>query len=237
MPGHLIVGDGHYQGLPGETERLARLLEAASRVGVDELSILGDFFELWLALPGMDPPGAAPLWELLRARQLSGWRLRYVVGNRDYFVAQWNARARLFGHVEDPGCVVEGAAGKLVLAHGDLVNRADRQYRRWRRFSRNPIVSLMVRSLPQATIARLGTRTAARLKATNRYHKSYFPEAELRARAREYAPGPATLIFGHFHEHHDLVEGDKRIITLPFLGRDNAGLLVDAGGLRLFTAP
>ncbi len=95
------------------------------------------------------------------------------------------------------------------MADGDLVNHADRQYRAWRAFSRSGLVQVMINSLPQSWLARLGEKTAAKMQSTNRYHKSYFPEDQLRARARDLPPGSATLIYGHFHAFQELVEGEK----------------------------
>ena len=202
-----------------------------------ELSILGDFFELWLGLEGLEKPWhealLAPLFDLKR----NGVRMRYVIGNRDYFVTEWNARHPLFDSVIDGETTVDSPHGQLRLAHGDLVNRADTQYRRWRAFSRSAPLSLIARALPRSTLAGLAAKVAVRLSATNRFHKSYFPETELRTQARSLSPGAVTLVFGHFHEHHQLTEGDKQILTLPFLGGENAGILVTAHGFERLAAP
>ena len=50
---HLLVGDGHYRGAPQEAERWNALVVRAEQRGCTEISILGDFFDLWIALPGM----------------------------------------------------------------------------------------------------------------------------------------------------------------------------------------
>ena len=232
---HLIVGDGHYCGAPGEAEGWKRLLQAAKKAGVREISILGDFLELWIGLEGLDAPWLEALLAPLRELQSSGVTLRYVWGNKDYFIADWNRRSGLFAAVADR-MQLESAAGPLHLAHGDLVNAADRQYRAWRAFSRSGLVSVLARALPRGLLARAAERAAEKMRGSNRYHKSYFPEAQLRARARELPPGPATLVYGHFHAHHELTEGDKKIITLPFLGGECAGIWLDTAGAREFSA-
>jgi hypothetical protein len=90
--------------------------------------------------------------------------------------------------------------------------------------------------MPRRFVGRRAERIAERMKGTNLYHKSYFPEDQLRARARELPAGRATLVVGHFHEHHVIEEGDKTVVTLPFLGAENAGVLVTASGLERFAA-
>lgn len=232
---HLIVGDGHYCGTPGEASGWTRLLAAARAQGVREVSILGDFFELWIGLKGLDAAWQQPLFAPLRELQTAGVTLRYVWGNKDFFIEDWNRRAELFAVVSDQ-LRLETSAGPVYLAHGDLVNRADRQYRLWRALSRSAPFSLLARALPRRWLSQAAERAAEKMRGSNRYHKSYFPEAQLRTRARALPPGPATLVFGHFHVHHELTEGDKKIITLPFLGGECAGIWLDDAGARVFRA-
>ena len=229
---HLLIGDGHYNGAPGEGDRLGALLEAARVRGLGEVSILGDFFELWIGLSSLEKSWQDALLAPLVGLKQGGVRLRYVVGNRDYFVAEWNHRHRLFDEVVEGDVGVASSQGLLRLAHGDQVNSEDRPYRRWRAFSRSRPVAMLARGLPGFALEKIAARVSKDLSATNRFHKSYFPESELRARARELPSGSATLVFGHFHVHRELSEGDKRILTLPFLGGENAGILVTAQGFE-----
>ena len=77
---HLIVADGHYYGATGEAERWGALLAAAADRGISELSILGDFFELWIGLPGLAAPWQEGLFEPVRRLKEYGVRTRYVIG-------------------------------------------------------------------------------------------------------------------------------------------------------------
>jgi UDP-2,3-diacylglucosamine hydrolase len=234
---HFLIADGHFHGAAHEPALLATLVGQASARGMTELSILGDLFDIWLGLAGLDKPWHARLLAPLYDIKQAGVRLRYVVGNRDYFLKEWNERHQLFDTVVDGEERLDSPQGPLLLAHGDLVNRADRPYRRWRAFSRSTPLALVARILPRSTLERIAAKVAEKLGATNRFHKSYFPETELRARARELPTGALTLVFGHFHEHHDLIEGDKRIITLPFLGGENSGILVTPAGFERLATP
>lgn len=223
---HWIAGDGHFVGAAGEAEKWRALVERVAEAGATEISILGDLFELWIGLDGLETDWQRAVFEPLFALKRRGVRLRYVVGNKDYFVREWNRRRQLFDEVIEKGAAV----GALYLAHGDLVNVRDKQYRFWRAFSRSFFVRLLMQAWPRQHLAKLAARVAERMKGTNLYHKSYFPEAELRARARELPPGAGTLVYGHFHVHKTLSEGDKRIVTLPFLGGEWAGVLIDRDG-------
>ena len=224
---HFLVGDGHFVGAEHELPKWKALLAQAA--GATEISILGDLFELWLGLDGLEADWQRALFEPLFALKRQNIRLRYVVGNKDFFVREWNQRRGLFDEVIDERAALPGG---LHLAHGDLVNTNDKQYRAWRAFSRSWFTRGLMQAWPRQSLARLAANVAERMKTTNTYHKSYFPEAELRARARELPEGPATQIYGHFHVHKELLEGDKRIITLPFLGGEWAGLALEDAVIR-----
>ncbi len=226
---HWIAADGHFVGKEGEAAHWRELLTRVEAAGVSEISLLGDLFELWLGLEGLESPWQSALFEPLFRLRDAGVHLRYVVGNKDFFVREWNRRRELFAEVVDRGVRLDGPV-RLHLEHGDLVNAADRQYRLWRSFSRSWFSRAVMRAWPRRSLQRLALRVAERMKDTNTYHKSYFPEDMLRARARSLEPGPATLVFGHFHVHRTIEEGDKRIVTLPFLGGEWSGILVAPDG-------
>lgn len=232
---HVLIGDGHYRGTPAERERWSRLVRKLEADQVQELSVMGDFFELWIGLPGVMPSWQEEMLAELEPLKAGGTRMRYVVGNKDYFVPDWNRRSGLFDRVVEGTEVCPSPQGELHLAHGDLVNRADRQYRTWRAFSRSWPIRTFARLLPRSALARLGERLAKSLESTNKTHKMYFPESELEARARE-VPAAATQIYGHFHVHRELRFDNVRVITLPFLATENGGILVDGSGFHLYAA-
>ncbi|MEK7705913.1 MAG: metallophosphoesterase [Myxococcota bacterium] len=231
---HLIVGDGHFVGAPGEAEGWTQLLAHARAQGMTELSILGDFFELWIGLRGLEQPWHEALFAPLRKLKQDGVRLRYVVGNKDYFVREWNERHAVFDEVWTESGEIDSPLGRLHLEHGDVVNRADRPYRLWRAFSRSLPVRLLARVLPRPLLARLGERVATALQRTNRYHKSYFPREALLARGAALRHRAVVLVYGHFHEHHVLAIAGQQIVTLPFLGRELAGVWLSAAGVQRF---
>lgn len=219
---HLIIADGHYCGDPDEAPRFAALLEKAVALGAREVSILGDLFELWLGLEGMEDANQAPVLKALWDLKEQGVRLRYVIGNKDFFLEEWNARHGLFDEV----CAKRWERDGLVLQHGDLVNARDRPYRLWRWFVRARGTAALAKLLPRSFLARLAAALSRRLRHTNRYHKSYFPEAMLRAAAARERQG-TTLVFGHFHQHRAFAHQGVAVVTLPFLGGENAGVLFD----------
>lgn len=229
-----MIGDGHFRGGRDELHRWSRLLDRAQADGMEELSILGDLFELWLALDDVMPAWQHAMLKPLRRLRDQGIHLRYAVGNKDYFVEGWNRTRELFHNVIVNPMRLSSPLGPLYLAHGDLVNDKDTQYRAWRAVSRSLPVRALARAMPSTWLRRVGDQLAKQLEGTNRSHKMYFPERALEARARELPSGPATQIYGHFHVYRELHFGEKRVITLPFLATENAGVWIDGQGIRRY---
>lgn len=232
---YLFIADGHFVGAPDEAQRFLALLAAAETAaqrggGLTEVAILGDLFELWLGLDGLEAGFQTVIFAPLFALKARGVKLHYVVGNKDFFVREWNLKRRLFDSVIEKEVLLSTPFGQVRLAHGDLVNRADRQYRLWRAFSRSWPMQMLMRLLPRRRLAQWALVVAERMKTTNQYHKSYYPEAHLIADAQA-SPRVAMHLYGHFHVHRELESENGRVVTLPFLGGEMAGLLLGPQGL------
>ena len=171
--------------------------------------IVGDLFNVWIAKRRFLSPGQGRMLQVLRETARQGVEFKYVEGNRDYFVAE-NWSGDPFAEVAT--CSVSEQAGpkRLMVSHGDLVNRADRQYRAWRALSRSLPVRGLLALLPAHTGRRLANSLEARLRNTNRRYKSSLPEDQLRRFATEaFARGHQGVVLGHFHQELkiDLPEG------------------------------
>ncbi len=194
---------------------LAFLETLAARAG--HLVFLGDLFNLWIGARGLERPHqAAVLDRLARARE-RGVVLTYVEGNRDYRVASGKA-ADVFHRIATEALEVEWAGRRLHVAHGDLVNVADRQYRAWRRISRSRTFWALVAILPARTRLRLAEGLERRMRTTNLRMKRSFPEERVRAYgAAALGTGCDAVVLGHFHEEHrlDAEEPPGSIFVLP----------------------
>ena len=193
----ILVADPHWSGaLTG--------LEAA-RPGADWL-FLGDIFDVWVGIPGMDSPLERAFLDWVGARRREGCWVGFWLGNREYFLDPWSGQFDLMGEGLGGGLATEG----LRWEHGDLVNGADWRYRLWNVLSRSGPVWLFARALPRSAARALAARIQRALHTTNRDYKLRFPREAFRAAAAE-APG-TTFITGHFHTH----EVEQNGIALPW---------------------
>jgi len=177
--------------------------------------IVGDLFNVWIARRRFMSPGQMRLLDVIRDVAADGVRFEYVEGNRDYFVAEnWSGDA--FDQVTS-GCMTAMAGPtRLLVTHGDQVNKADLPYRFWRALSR----SLPVRSLLSLLTGSAGRRLAEglerRLRGTNLRRKAQLPMADLDTLTRQaVADGCQGVVLGHFHTEIERQVGGGTLWVLP----------------------
>jgi UDP-2,3-diacylglucosamine hydrolase len=178
---------------------------------------MGDLFNLWIGQRELEQPQHAAVAAKLADLRRRGVRVRYLEGNRDYGVAGLYAGSALDTSTEE-GIVEEHGGHRLYAVHGDRVNVADRQYRRWRRFSRSRPVWALFSLLPTGTRLRLAESLEARMRGTNPEYRQRFPERAVRQFAeRLFRAGHDGLVLGHFHVEKELRSSDPpgRILVLP----------------------
>lgn len=224
-----IISDCHIDGTtaPRFFDMLAQL---ATR---DEpVVFLGDIFELWIALPGYEEPHHQRLLAWVDERRAQGVEIGWIEGNHEFYVAQrygdrfsW-ATDRV--HRED----------NCSLAHGDLVNRHDRNYLRFRALIRSGAARVVMLALGRLGIGpRLATRLKQGLKHTNHDFRKALPATELAAyAAREFSTGARQVIVGHFHDHFIHTGEEGRVLQVaPAWERDETILRIKEGEIQ--TAP
>ena len=218
MKSILFLGDAHLRDDDPELESFLQFLrEAPSRALA--LYLMGDLFDLWVGSPAFLTECHHRVLEALRRLRAAGVDLVYVEGNRDYRLG------RLFGSdpfrtVVPEGMEITFAGRRIHLAHGDLVNRADRQYRFWRRVAKGPLLLGALEALPSGAATKLARRLERDMAKTNLRHRERFPEDECRRYALQLRrQGADMLVLGHFHEEKRLAfsgpEGSIEVFVLP----------------------
>ena len=169
-----------------------------------------------------------------------GCALLYVEGNHDFYLRRIDG-GRLFDLRAETFADLALAGRRAHLAHGDLVNTRDRQYRAWRAVSKNRLFFSAFSLLPTGARLSIAERLERRLAGTNARHKSGFPLTECEAYARRrIEEGREILIFGHFHEERrfDYQVGAKTgtVFVLPAWRDDHRYLRIDPGAEPVFVS-
>ena len=235
----LLAADSHLRADDADTERFLRFLRReGSRAAAVVLA--GDIFDLWVAWEGLELPYHRAVIGAIDDLRRAGVEVRYVEGNRDYFVGERYGRGP-FTEVAAESLRVRHAHLELHVAHGDLVNARDRQYRAWRRLSRSSAVQGGFRLLPSRAAARLSGFLERKMRTTNRAYRVSFPEAQAAQYARRaFAAGADAVVLGHFHEARvtefpaGAGAGPGRLFVLPGWREERRYLRFDGAGEATF---
>jgi len=196
----ILVADPHWG-----TE-LTGLVEATARYPKADWLFLGDVFDVWVGLPGMETESQGAFLAWVRERRRAGRWVGLWLGNREYFLDRHAPAFDLLGEG------IGGALGgeQLTWEHGDLINGADRQYRLWNLVSRSGALWLPFRLMPGGTARKVSAWLERKLRTTNTTYKLAFPREAFRVAAQAHPE--ATFLTGHFHTHEVEANG----IALPW---------------------
>jgi UDP-2,3-diacylglucosamine hydrolase len=160
---------------------------------------MGDLFHVWVGQRRYETPEIRQVLAALSDLRQAGWRIDYIEGNRDFFIAE-GPYGEVFDSVTDEVSVQVGNRSFLVI-HGDGLNKEDRLYRFWSWLSKSAPSRWLMLHLPGGLAQRLVRVTEGQLSKTNFKHKSRIPREVISSHAvRRLAQGHDVLLLGHFHE-------------------------------------
>jgi UDP-2,3-diacylglucosamine hydrolase len=232
-----FVGDVHLDRDDPDLETFLSFLDRLGRTS-SRIVFLGDLFNIWIGRPELELPHQAAVIARLRELRDSGVGIRYVEGNRDYRIGPLHGGTAV-DDATDRGLEESWGGTRLFVAHGDLANTRDRQYRIWRRISRSAVVWGLFNLLPAATRIKMAESIESRMRATNLDYKREFPEAAVRDYAARFlGSGYDAVVLGHFHVEKELVLEAPgpvgNVMVLPEWKGSRRHLEVDADGVIAF---
>ncbi len=196
--GVAVFADAHLGQAEGDGDDFLLALDEVAARGFRTIVLLGDIFHYFIGSSKFETPLVRKLldgWASLAARGVS---LRYVEGNRDFFVGGSPFSASFASYGDADGLAV--GERRYAFVHGDRINTGDLPYRFWRRLSKNPVSEAVLHLLPGRAARFIVSRTEARLYRTNFRHKSRLPEAALVEEGRRARrAGYDAVLVGHFH--------------------------------------
>ncbi len=227
--GAAVFADAHLGQVEGDAEDLLASLEDVRARGFSTAILLGDIFHYFIGHEKLETPSLRRTLEGFSELAARGLSLRYVEGNRDFFVAGTRYARPFTSWSLTDGLEVGGV--RYAFVHGDRVNTADLPYRFWRRVSKNPVARGALEVIPGALARAIVARTEARLYRSNFRHKKRLPEAALRAEGRAArAQGYDALLVGHFHVGRTLEDGGGVTHVLPAWLEERKHAEIDAEG-------
>lgn len=209
-----VFADAHLGQVERDAEDFLQALEGVRRRGFATVVLLGDIFHVFIGDAKLETPLLKSTLRGLQEVGSRGLSLRYVEGNRDFFVAGTAYAAPFSSWALTDGLRVGDS--RYAFVHGDRVNTADFPYRFWRAVSKNPVAHAVLRAIPGPLARAIVARTEARLYRSNFKHKAKLPEAALLAEGRAARQaGYDALLVGHFHVERTLKSDGGVTHVLP----------------------
>lgn len=187
------------------------------------LFLLGDIFDLWVGPHTYFAEKFKPLMEALKELRQAGAKITYIEGNHDVHVeGYFKKKLDIDVFVEAQYYTFDGV--RVRLEHGDLINRTDINYLKYRGIIRNPYIKPLGNILPGRFWDYLGNKASqkSRSRSTHYAQRNTIRLVEMihEHTRRVYTEQPFDMIIsGHMHvfvDHEEMIE--NQIVRTVNLG-------------------
>jgi UDP-2,3-diacylglucosamine hydrolase len=203
---------------------------------LDHLVIAGDFFDFWFERGDAIYPGFQPIVDRMVALKQEGVRISLCEGNHDFFLADYFSR-KLGIDVYPDWAEFNFDSLRILVSHGDTVDRGNRKYLALRGFLRGSFARLLQRLLPLALLWRLARLSSEMSKEMSRESQDRLVELMFRFALEKFNEGYDAVILGHCHKPllRETLSGDRRktFVTLGDWITHDSYLLFDEGRFTL----
>ena len=169
------------------------------RLTVDHLFIVGDFFDFWFARGDVIYPGFRPIVDRVAALQDEGVRISLCEGNHDFFLADYfSGRLGLEVYPEWAEFTIDGL--RMLVSHGDTVDRDNRRYLALRGFLRSAFACRLQRLLPLNFLWRVARLSSEMSKGMSDGSEERLAKIMHQFALRKFGEGYDAVVLGHCHK-------------------------------------
>jgi UDP-2,3-diacylglucosamine hydrolase len=203
---------------------------------VDHLVIAGDFFDFWLGRGDAIYPGFQPVVNRMVVLKQEGVRISLCEGNHDFFLTDYFSR-KLGIEVYPDWAAFDLDGLRVLVSHGDTVDRSNRKYLTLRRFLRSSFARRLQQMLPMAFLWRLARLSSGMSKEMSRESQDRLTEVMYRFALDKFHDGFDAVILGHCHKPmlRGILSSDreKTFVTLGDWITHDSYLLLEEGRFSL----
>jgi UDP-2,3-diacylglucosamine hydrolase len=190
---------------------------------VDHLVIAGDFFDFWFVRGDAVYPGFQQVIDKMTVLKQQGVRICLCEGNHDFFLGEYfTGRLGIEVYPEWAEFKIDGH--RVLVSHGDTIDRGNRKYLALRRFLRSRFARVLQRLLPLKLLWRLARLSSEMSKEMSRESQDRLAEIMHRFALGKFREGYDAVILGHCHKpilREAIYEGTTK--TFVTLGDWNTG--------------
>ncbi len=176
---------------------------------VENLFILGDFFDFWFGYRDVVFSAYVPILATLESLVHRGIKLYFIEGNHEIHLGPFFYH-HLRTHSNPRELSISLSNRRLYLAHGDFLDDRQQWYRRWAAFIKSPITRRIISLVPPD----IASGTARRLSKISRGKSpdiATLPDNLNDKLADIFRAGHDAAIIAHYHHpaHYQLTLGNR----------------------------
>jgi len=172
---------------------------SADTLVVDHLVIAGDFFDFWFGRGDAVYPGFQPVIDRMAVLKQQGVRICLCEGNHDFFLGEYFT-GRLGIEVYPEWAEFDIDGHRVLVSHGDKIDRGNRKYLALRRFLRSRFARALQRMLPLKLLWRLARLSSEMSKEMSGESQDRLVEIMHRYALGKFQEGYDAAILGHCHK-------------------------------------
>jgi len=203
----ILISDAHISSNGEMTDHFFSMLNKISGTQHDVI-FLGDIFELWIALPRYEQNVHRKFLEWCKIEK-NNRSIGYIEGNHEFFLHESYSHCFTWSSTD----FWHDDTSKILFTHGDLVNKNDISYRRFRKISKNYVSKKIAQHMPLAPL--LVRHIKKKLTKTNK-QRGYLPEDTIKEFANEtFCESTTSIVVGHFHREFHYQKGKNDLYSVP----------------------
>ena len=225
----LFLADAHLRDPEDQAYRDLLIFLRELPDDLDNLFILGDFFDFWHGFKDIVFSAYVPILAALEEISGKGIQISFFAGNHEI---SFGSYLNNLGSCYENQAIVELDGQKIYLAHGDRLNPDDHIYRVWRTLLRSPLTLKIIDNLPASLTWKIASRLSHGSRSYNGTKKTV-PTQVLTNCAKLLKSDISALIIGHFHqarrETFVTTHGPKPLYILGDWINDRSYLVLEDG--------
>lgn len=207
------LSDAHIGETKDSFEEFYSAFDEIPKERVSYFIVLGDLFKFFIGMKKWIFKEQINVLEKIYGLRKAGASTVFIEGNRDFFLEK-DVLGKYFEFIEKEFFLNFGGKNFFFL-HGDQINKKDKKYLLWNRFSKSFFLYFITKIFPKPILLPFYIFLEKSLKSANFKYREKIPLSEVENFARSLDEKIDILVMGHFHKEFSTKIGKKEIICLP----------------------
>jgi len=168
-------------------------------IGIDDLFIVGDFFDFWFCRNNHIYPEFRAVIGKLTELKMRGVRIHLGEGNHDFFLKDYFSKI-LGMNVFAEWAVIDSDGQRILVSHGDTIDRSNIKYLLLRKILRSIIFYRIQQGIPSSLLWGLARISSNMSKGLSSKAEDELAEKMHAFSLKKFKEGFDAIILGHCHK-------------------------------------